>query len=274
MRYVLQRHWWKGQIVIRWGPSSQHYDLRIQEGPKKYWHLVMNGDPRKGPVVGYEKPMRGPYVTDIKGNKVNVMTLKGRVQLKPRTPANPTKETPAYLETLESGEAEWLERGREIAKLKMGKYVLFLRRESPDSPFWEVSLSQGPKVEKSWEAEILKSDDEKQLIYGVVMKPDVPDSQGDVASREEIEEAAHVYLEKSRFIDYRHEKVLPQSSAIPVESYIAPVDFEMNGRKVPAGSWVMVTHIKDPKIWKEVKEGLIKSYSIRGFGTRIPEGGD
>jgi len=536
MKFVLQRHWWRGQIVIRFGPSSQHWDLRIEEQPDKFWHLVMNGDPRRGVVAGYEKPMRNRYVTTADGKKVDVMSLRGRVRLKPGTPANPTKETPAFLETIDYGTAEWLERQKDIAKLalkgKQRTYVLFMRREAPDSPFWEVSPSEGPSLEKGvrqlfgspggkrdlahlitklipdhkvyvepfaggaavffakpressaievladrdpdiafaykqvqcltdqeieeleakdwsieafeqvrkmgadskldrlykwlylrklsygnlsetpdkarpkfysakpnfrkvrerlqgvkiycadwwtvakrfdsretfffldppypgtnrgaarpdlrwswddleqmiekiqtlkgkwiltlkdeprvrklvqkfqvrrvrlgspmdsgghestapkkryelivtnfplpknirkqWIAELIKADQEKQLVYGVVLRPDRFDSQGDLAPEEEIEKAAHRFMEKSRLIDWKHIKTLDHNKAVPVESYIAPQDLRINGRVVPKGSWILVTHVKDPDLWQAIKKGEIRSYSIRGFGVRVP----
>jgi len=274
MRFTLQRHWWRGQIVIRFGPSSQHWDLRIEERPGRFWHLVMSGDPRRGPVAGYEKPMRDHFVTAIDGKKVDVMTLRGQVRLKPKTPANPTKETPAFLETLDFGTAEWLERQKSVAKLalkgKRGTYVLFMRRESPDSPFWEVSPSEGPKVKKQWDVELIKADEEKQLVYGVVLRPDRFDSQGDLTPEDEIEKAAHQFMERSRLIDWKHIKTLTHDKAVPVESYIAPQDLKINGRVVPKGSWILVTHVKDPALWRAIKAGEIRSYSIRGFGVRAP----
>ena len=49
-----------------------------------------------------------------------------------------------------------------------------------------------------------------------------------------------------------------------VESYIAPVDMQVDGTLVGKGSWLMSTVILDDTIWKSVKEGKITGYSIRG----------
>jgi len=272
--FVLQRHWFRGQIVVRWGPSSQHYDLRLRRPDGSFLHMVMDGDPRYRTVLGYLKPMgREAKVTDVEGQVHDVMAIRERVQLKPGTPANPTKETPAFLETLDYGSAEILEEGPEFIKValrgRQGTYVLAMRREKPDEPMWAISLSEGPQVKK-WTVPILKVDEEKRLVYGVVLKPNVPDSQNDVATPEEIERAAHEFLRRSRLIDYQHERVLDENEAVPVESYIAPQDLHWDGYTVPKGAWVMVTHIPSDTIWKEVKEGRLRSYSIRGFGRRIP----
>lgn len=118
--------------------------------------------------------------------------------------------------------------------------------------------------------ELIKADDEQQIIFGIVLKPDVPDSQGDIFSPEEVERAAHSYLIKSRLFDWRHQRTLPPDQVMPVESYIAPTDFEVNGKRVPKGSWVMAAHVADKGIWSQIKSGAIRAYSIRGFGIRKP----
>ena len=117
----------------------------------------------------------------------------------------------------------------------------------------------------SYTARILKADDERQLVYGVVLQPDVADSQGDIVPAEEIEEAAHRYLVRSRVVGDRHNRL---AAAEVVESYIVPVDIEIEGQPVKAGSWVLVTHISDPSLWEAVKSGTYTSYSIGGFGLR------
>ncbi len=118
---------------------------------------------------------------------------------------------------------------------------------------------------------IMKTDQEKRLVYGVVYEPDVEDSQGDVASAEEIEKAAHrfmIYLQEGvAFVDVQHND--QPADAVVVESYIAPVDFQFQGSSeaVRKGSWVVVTHIVDEQLWKAVKSEL-KGYSMAGFGKR------
>lgn len=532
-RYVLQRHWWRGQIVIRFGPSSQHYDLRLLYPDGKTEHYVLQSDPRRGPTLGYLEPMRDRVVETTDGRKLDVFQLKGMIRLKPGTPANPTKQTPAFLETLEAGEGEWLEEDALVRKARLGKTAFFFRREEPDSPFWEVSPSEGPRLTKmrppfgasggkrfvaqriaslipphriyvepfagaasvlfakerspvevlndraerivfllrylrdapeaelrelgrrrfpmdrrsyiqfaeeeaqgkrvtnlerafrlltlarmsyhrmsdvrpskyapsnlekpigideqdllrwkerlngvkilhgdgvkliqrldgedvfffidppylgrqsfsegfgeedwrrlvealrkakgkfllalngqtlrairelvprSWrllriaapgarlhkprryelflanfsplrrqeiakEVPILKADPERQIVYGIVLKPNEPDAHGDVFSPEEIERAAHAYLERSRLFDWHHRRILSPAEVAPVESYIAPEDLRIGGKLVPAGSWILAAHVADPKLWQAVRSGEVRSFSIRGFGVRKP----
>lgn len=466
-RYVLARQWWRGPIVVRFGPSSQVYHLLLAEDG--HWKgYVIAGDPRAGPTLAYEveKPMRS--VEDREGRAHDLMTMRGRVSVRPRTSANPTKETPSFLEVLERGEGEVMEEEPGWRKLRLGSQAYLFRREEPGSSFWEVMPSPGPQVSKgsrplllrgiaelipphrvyveiwgsasapllfskepapveilhapsgamgqamrllrdmderdlaglepggpldgwigalkdlparrqrlngvqicsgeparlvrkadredtffliqpedegqprpararlqlwkallsargkflylsspaAWRAmqqagaerpshvrafrcrlahpeagepqerwlfmnyaprlawqgrgELIKAVPERQIVYGIVLKPHVPDAHGDIFTPEEIERAAHAYLARSRLLDWRHERLLPPSQGVPVESFIAPVDFSWQGKRIPAGSWVLATHIQDPDLWKEILSGKIRAYSIRGFGLRRP----
>lgn len=135
------------------------------------------------------------------------------------------------------------------------------------------------QVEQVWQVmpnqkfyvQIGKTSDEpeKQLVYGVVLKPEpFIDSQGDVMTKAEIEVAAHNFMEQSRLYDLFHKDSLSAKCAVPVESYIAPQDLDWGGKVIPAGSWVVVTHITDANIWKKIKKGEINAYSIKGVGRR------
>ena len=117
-------------------------------------------------------------------------------------------------------------------------------------------------------------DDAKQIVYGVVLVPDQVDSQGDVISKTEIEKAAHDFMERSRQHDVQHSEITlgqgGKAIAAPVESYIAPADFEIAGQKVLKGSWVMATHVTDPETWQKVVKHELDGYSIGGIGDRTP----
>lgn len=114
-------------------------------------------------------------------------------------------------------------------------------------------------------ASVLKADDEKRIVYGIALQPEVEDSQGDVVSADEIEKAAHDWLLKSRLIGDSHRR---PAKAEVVESFIAPVDMEIGGQQVKKGSWVMGIRIQDPNLWAAVKEQEYTGLSIGGFAVR------
>ena len=118
-------------------------------------------------------------------------------------------------------------------------------------------------------------DEALRLVGGVVLEPGVVDLQNDVMSAEEIRRVAHEFaaaLNAGTGTDLMHEVEFPPGVSI-VESYIAPVDFEMGDQQVKAGSWVMWMHITDDEIWAQVLNGDIDGFSIRGTGRRVPVDG-
>jgi hypothetical protein len=114
---------------------------------------------------------------------------------------------------------------------------------------------------------IRKMDDEHRLVYCVVLEPDTVDLQEDVVSVETIEKACHTFLVRSRVVGDQH---LTKADADVVESYIAPVDFEMEGQLVRKGSWIMAVKVHDEVLWKSVKSGEYSGFSIGGTAIRVP----
>ena len=118
---------------------------------------------------------------------------------------------------------------------------------------------------------IIKDDNNpKQIVYGVVYEPFdgvTVDLQGDYSLDTEIEKSAHKFMENYQNVSLMHKKIINETAKV-VESYIAPVDFEMGGQTIKKGSWVMATHVIDKKLWKAVEAGEIDAYSIEGFSEQ------
>ena len=117
------------------------------------------------------------------------------------------------------------------------------------------------------QVKIAKSDTDRRLVYGVVLEPEVIDAHNDIVSIDEIENAAHNYLIKSRMIGDQHSK--PAKADI-VESYIAPADLDICGQQIKKGSWVMVTKVHDDNMWSGIKKGAYTGYSIGGYAVKEP----
>jgi Putative phage serine protease XkdF len=142
------------------------------------------------------------------------------------------------------------------------------------APLNNVSLFYGNKKLKY---KLQKADKPKQLIYGVVLEPDVLDSQNDYMLSSQVERAAHTYMKKglrgkATVSRLQHKKVgffKNKPSVVPVESYIAPTDFSYDGKEqVKKGTWVMVLHVEDPSVWDDVMDGNYTGLSIGGTGIR------
>lgn len=127
--------------------------------------------------------------------------------------------------------------------------------EAPDAPTW---------VEKADSANYLGK------VMTVALVPDQVDQQGDTVTAAEIEKAAHDWLTDSRRHGADH-KV--GADATPIESYIAPTDFEITGNDgqkhtVVKGSWVVVSQVKDAALFADIVAGRKGGVSIEGTGVR------
>lgn len=130
---------------------------------------------------------------------------------------------------------------------------------------------------------ILKLDEEKQIVYGVVLDPYIVDTQGDWSPPSEVEKTAHDWMELSRTIGIGHKS---RADATPVESFLMPypsdddyraamadephriIKFKFGSGFVHSGSWVLGTKVRDEETWALVKSGELGSYSIGGHGER------
>jgi len=122
-------------------------------------------------------------------------------------------------------------------------------------------------------APFVKVDEDKRLVYMVVMEPGDPehlDTQGDFTKADEIEEACHDFMNRYRLgkagLGLQHERVIEGHIK---ESYIAPQDLEIGGKPVLKGSWVMVAYVAEEEVWKSVKSGELTGASIGGVGERV-----
>lgn len=116
---------------------------------------------------------------------------------------------------------------------------------------------------------IVKADSAKQICYGEVLNPLTVDAQNDWLTAEDIENAAHDYMMKSRVIHSEHGDPI---GASVVESFIAPQDLSFDGPtgpvNVPKGSWLVGVKVTDPKEWEALKSGDYSGFSIGGYGMR------
>lgn len=114
---------------------------------------------------------------------------------------------------------------------------------------------------------------EERYVLGIVLEPEVEDSQKDIYSADEIRKAAHDYMLSSQNMGFMHKELANDSVKI-LESYIAPVDFEIDGETVSKGTWLMGVRIVDDEMWKLTKSGDLTGFSIGGVAVRTPDDED
>lgn len=113
---------------------------------------------------------------------------------------------------------------------------------------------------------------EERLAMGVILVPNKPDGQGDIATPEAVSKAAHRFLSKRQQPNVKDKKKLGvmhthyDRELELVESYIAPVDMEVEGRKIVKGSWVVTFRVLDESTWSRIKKGELRGFSLMGTG--------
>jgi hypothetical protein len=113
--------------------------------------------------------------------------------------------------------------------------------------------------------EVRKTDGEKQIVWGAVYIPGVPDSHGDFMTADEIEKMAYRFAMKADFtaVDVMHDNV--RYGCFIVETFIArPGDPDFP----TPGTWVVAVHVPDPKLWGLIKDGTLNGFSMEALAYR------
>lgn len=128
---------------------------------------------------------------------------------------------------------------------------------------WKSATDTVPVMER--EIPILKVDEEKRLVYGIVYAPDEEDTQGDAMTAEEIEKMAYAFM-KSR----RTTQVDAQHDYDPDEGFVAESWLIRQGDPMfpeePEGAWAVAIKVENDDTWEKVKNGEITGLSMGGFG--------
>jgi Putative phage serine protease XkdF len=113
-----------------------------------------------------------------------------------------------------------------------------------------------------WKSEI------EGKVWGIVLEPNLEDSEGDTVSPEEIQKACHDFMVASRKADVQHNGT--QVDADLIENYIAPHDMQLAGKSITKGSWVQGWWANDPVLKRELAEGKLTGLSMGGSAIREP----
>jgi hypothetical protein len=116
--------------------------------------------------------------------------------------------------------------------------------------------------------ELAKADPELRVVWGVALEPDLPDSQGDVITADEIRKAAWNFMEAGVLNPDVNHDLSPRPGAHLVESWVPDADTTIGGRLVRKGSWVVAYRIHDDALWQAIRKGELTGFSIYGVGVR------
>lgn len=114
-----------------------------------------------------------------------------------------------------------------------------------------------------------ESEKEERTVFGVVLAPEEIDLQDDIYSPQEVRKTAWRFMEEYQQFGLMHKTIGVNVRVL--ESYLAPVAFEVKGEVVKKGSWLLRVRVLDDKIWAKVKSGELTGFSIGGSAIRTPE---
>lgn len=121
-------------------------------------------------------------------------------------------------------------------------------------------------------SDIVKMDEDRRMAWGWASVSEengraVVDKQGDVIDERALEEAAFKYVLGSRRGGVMHEKV---GVAKLVESMVfTKAKQEALGIDLGRVGWFVGFRIDDDEVWKRVKRGELRAFSIHGRATRV-----
>lgn len=115
---------------------------------------------------------------------------------------------------------------------------------------------------------VQKTDEDRNIVFGVVLEPNSVDAQSDTIKPAEIERAAHLWLARFQDRGLMHRRIINGKIEI-YESYIAPVNMSFRGQKVKKGTWLLMLHVLDEALWASIKSGEMRGFSMGGFARRV-----
>ena len=166
-------------------------------------------------------------------------------------------------------------------KGELQEIELTIKDESEDGVF-AISLVDSPAIEENFimlssqEVELKILDEEKRLVVGFALVPEkrifrkVEDKEFNIFfTKETVALSSELFMKKLNLNKFttEHEKEVQGINVI--ESWI--VEDAKNDKSniynlgAKGGEWVVMSKIYNDDIWKQVKEGKFKGYSIEGM---------
>jgi len=146
-----------------------------------------------------------------------------------------------------------------------------------------VSVVHSPAIEEDFiylskhEVELKEIDAEKRILMGAALVPNKHIPRRDKKNEEyyiyfsedTVRQASELFLMNSNQNNatYEHDKKLDGMSV--VESWI--IEDEKHDKSVkygfslPVGTWMISMKVNNDDVWKDVKEGKVKGFSIEGY---------
>lgn len=133
-----------------------------------------------------------------------------------------------------------------------------------------ITKSEGDTATIQIYGRIVKTDEDKHYVTGIVYEPMTEDTDGNYMTEEEITKAAHWFMKNSGKPDIQHCFEKADNVEI-VESYVAKSDMEIEGQQIKKGTWLMTMEVADDDVWGKIEKGEITGFSMGGTGNYSTE---
>lgn len=162
-------------------------------------------------------------------------------------------------------------KAKEITDARIS-FVSLVDKAANKRPFLIVKNKDGKAAFTTY-GRIIKSDDDRHFVTGIVYEPMTEDAHGNYMTADEIEKAAYWFAKNGNKVDLQHNFVSEEGTAV-VESWIAKSDCDIGGETVKQGTWLMTVEINDDSLWQSIQNGEITGLSMGGLGVYAQEDTD
>lgn len=162
-------------------------------------------------------------------------------------------------------------KAKEITDARIS-FVSLVDKAANKRPFLIVKNEDGKAAFTTY-GRIIKSDDDRHFVTGIVYEPMTEDAHGNYMTADEIAKAAYWFAKNGNKVDLQHNFVSEEGTAV-VESWIAKTDCDIGGETVKEGTWLMTVEINDDSLWQSIQNGEITGLSMGGLGVYAQEDTD
>lgn len=167
--------------------------------------------------------------------------------------------------------AKPVNKAKEITDARIS-FVSLVDKAANKRPFLIVKNEDGKAAFTTY-GRIIKSDDNRHFVTGIVYEPMTEDAHGNYMTADEIAKAAFWFAKNGNKVDLQHNFVSEEGTAV-VESWIAKSDCDIGGETVKEGTWLMTIEINDDSLWQSIQNGEITGLSMGGLGVYAQEDTD
>lgn len=165
--------------------------------------------------------------------------------------------------------------------MNMDIVELFIDENDEVSGIEAISVVENPAIEsdfvalKNQEFKLAEVDKEKRILMGAALIPNKPiyRRNGDQEyyiyfSKDTVRKASELFFIRGNQNNSTLEHQIPLKGLTAVESWIVESEqdksraYDLN---VPIGTWMVSMKVNNDDVWKQVKEGEVKGFSIEGY---------